>query len=332
MARRAHAARVPYDDDGSEQYRAFRRAISNVLSTELALSTFAQIVDGLPTADIAFDRHMHGLDSDHPVDKHEELCPGVMERTREIRDQFDPSILVFDPVLIKAYRRAMPGSRVFKVLLLELVAVFVHQLAVLLFNLNICMHTGGPEEVKRVTQYEEPPLAPGLAAFTPEATIFNHHAYLHDDIYPDGPADMAGHWAEDRVLGGVTVFDRPAAERSPDDPPNAWFNSSRRKVIFGYYQLLDHQQDALVDFFLAEDPTSTNTVRLDFWDAILHRFVCRDPWECKPLRPQNTLDYPEYQAVRDAVLARFGDGAGSGGFPTPRERIARAYGPGNGTV
>lgn len=99
MAHRAHAARVPYDDDGSEQHRAFRRAISNVLSTELALSTFAQIVDGLPMADTAYNRRMHGLDPDHPVDKHEELCPGVMERTREIRDQFDPSILLFNPAV-----------------------------------------------------------------------------------------------------------------------------------------------------------------------------------------------------------------------------------------
>lgn len=66
----------------------------------------------------------------------------------------------------------MPGSQAFKVRLLELVAVSVHQLAVRLFKLEIWMHTGGPEEVERVTQYEEPPLAPGLTVCTPEATIF----------------------------------------------------------------------------------------------------------------------------------------------------------------
>ncbi|KAK3899210.1 hypothetical protein C8A05DRAFT_46661 [Staphylotrichum tortipilum] len=319
MARRAHVARVPYDDDESEQYRTFRRAISNVLSTELALSTFAQIVDGLPTADIAFDRRFHGLDNDHPVDEHEELCPGVMEWTREIRDQFNPSILMFDPTLIKAYRRAIPGSRVFKVRFLELVAVSVHQLAALLFNLGVYMHTGGPEDVERVTQYQGPPLAPGLAVCIPEVTLFNHHGYLDDDIYPEGAADVAGYWAED------------PEERAPIDPPNAWFNSSRRMVTNRYYQLLDHLQDAMVDFFLAEDPArvpcplpvlgdKSNGVRVDFWDAILHRFICRDPWECKPpseatvefwaRRPQNELDYPEHRAVLDAVTARFGDGLG----------------------
>ena len=243
----------------------------------------------------------------------------------------------------------MPGSQAFKVRLLELVAVSMHQLAVHLFKLEICMHTGGPEEVERVTQYEEPPLAPGLTVCTPEATIFNHHAYLHNDIYPDGAADMAGYWAEDRVLGGVTVFDRPAEERSPDNPPNVWFNSSRRKVTFRYYQLLDYQQDSLIDFFIAEDPArvpcplpvlgnKTNRVRLDFWDAILHRFVCRDPWGCKPpaeetiyfwmRRPQNPTDYPEQDDLRNAILARFGDGSGM--TPDGTKVGSDVEGPGEG--
>jgi len=100
LAREARAARVPYKDDGSSHHQIFRRAVSNVLSTELALFTFAQIVDGLPTADVAYDRRFPGLDGViHPIEEHPDLCPGVMERTREIRDQFDPSILVFDPTV-----------------------------------------------------------------------------------------------------------------------------------------------------------------------------------------------------------------------------------------
>ena len=60
-----------------EHYAIFTRALKNVLATELALFTFAQIIDGLPIADVGFDRRGHGLSGDHPLDEHEELWPGL---------------------------------------------------------------------------------------------------------------------------------------------------------------------------------------------------------------------------------------------------------------
>ncbi len=63
--------------------------LSAMSSPQTSLSsTFAQIVDGLPIADVAYQRRFHGLDNDHPIEDHAELCGGVMERTREIRTQF----------------------------------------------------------------------------------------------------------------------------------------------------------------------------------------------------------------------------------------------------
>ena len=50
--------------------RVFVRALNNVLATELAVFTFAQIIDGLPTADVGFDRRDHGLRGNHPLDSH----------------------------------------------------------------------------------------------------------------------------------------------------------------------------------------------------------------------------------------------------------------------
>ena len=98
LVSQAHAARVPYHDDGSEHRKVFCRAVKNVLSTELALFTFAQIIDGLPTANVAWDRRSPGIFGDeHPIDGHPELCPGVVERAQEIRDQVDLSIMIFDP-------------------------------------------------------------------------------------------------------------------------------------------------------------------------------------------------------------------------------------------
>jgi hypothetical protein len=75
----------------------FCRAISNLLSTELVLFTFAQIIDGLPTADVAWDRRYPDLHGEHPIEQHEDICPGVLDRARQFRRDFDPSILSFDP-------------------------------------------------------------------------------------------------------------------------------------------------------------------------------------------------------------------------------------------
>ncbi|KAK3899810.1 hypothetical protein C8A05DRAFT_46220 [Staphylotrichum tortipilum] len=318
LARDAQTARVPYTDDGSMHHQTFRRAVSNVLSTELALFTFAQIIDGLPTADVAYDRRFPGLDGVvHPIEEHPNLCPGVMERTREIRDRFDRSILLFDLTVIRAYRRAVPGSQRFNIRFMELVAVSMHQLGTLLFNLEECMHKGGPQDIERITQYLEPPSSPG--GF--------HHGYLADDIYPEGVADVVGYWTEDRILGGVTVFDRQAEQRTPKEPPNTWFYGCRENVTYRYFQLQDQQQQAMVDFFLADDPgqapcplpiigDKNNRVRVDFWKALTERFICRDVWERKPptnetirfweRRPQNEFDYPEHRTLLEAVNTRLG--------------------------
>lgn len=79
-------------------------------STELALFTFVQIVDGLPTADIAWDRRYPGIDvDDHPIERYPELCPGVLDRTREIRDGVDLSSLLFDTKVSVTSRRLKPG-------------------------------------------------------------------------------------------------------------------------------------------------------------------------------------------------------------------------------
>jgi hypothetical protein len=97
LARHAKASRIPFDNDGSEHHKAFSRAISNVLSTELALFTFAQIIDGLPTADVSWDRRYSHLVGIHPIEQHEDICPGVLDRARRFREDFDPCILSFDP-------------------------------------------------------------------------------------------------------------------------------------------------------------------------------------------------------------------------------------------
>lgn len=73
------------------------RALHNVLSTDIAEVTYAQILDGVPLAEVANDRYSpHFVDLRHPVQRHTSLCPGVIEQTKAFRSSFDPGILEFD--------------------------------------------------------------------------------------------------------------------------------------------------------------------------------------------------------------------------------------------
>jgi hypothetical protein len=210
----------------------------------------------------------------------------------------------------------------------------MHQLGALLFKLDACMHQGGRQDVERVDQYQEPPLEPGLYVPRPRVTLFSHHGYLAHDVYPEGVADVVGYWAEDRILGGVAVFDRAAEERAPQEPPNVYFNACREHVTYRYFQLRDEQQQAMVDFLLAEDASRAqsplpiigdlnNRVRVDAHKAILHRRIYRDIWERVPptpeqasfldRRPQNGFDYPEHRDLLKSVNRTLGI------QPPPRE-------------
>ena len=96
-ARADHKARIPIDKLDAAHRDVLIRAINNVLATELAIFTYAQIIDGLPIADVAWDRRSPGLWGDHPLDGYEELCPGALDKAREVCPQWDPAMLAFNP-------------------------------------------------------------------------------------------------------------------------------------------------------------------------------------------------------------------------------------------
>jgi hypothetical protein len=98
IARNSHDHRVPFDAINSDYHRrVLDKAIRNVLSTELAIFTYAQIIDGLPIADVAWDRRLPGIMGEHVIDEHEILCPGALEKAQECFENWQPSTLMFDP-------------------------------------------------------------------------------------------------------------------------------------------------------------------------------------------------------------------------------------------
>ena len=88
--------RLTIEDLDIEHRGTLDRAIKNLLSTDLALTTYAQVLDGLPLSDVAWDRTSHKLHPQHPINSHDELCPGVLESARSLRDDFDVCSLHFD--------------------------------------------------------------------------------------------------------------------------------------------------------------------------------------------------------------------------------------------
>jgi hypothetical protein len=86
--------------DGPHQ-QAVRLAVSNILKTEIAETTYAQIVDGLPLVDVVSD--VYGGDwlfDDHPICAHTELSAGILETTRKFRTSFDLGTLSFDSTVL----------------------------------------------------------------------------------------------------------------------------------------------------------------------------------------------------------------------------------------
>jgi hypothetical protein len=166
------------------------------------------------------------------------------------------------------------------------------------------------------------------ARIEPHATLFVQTHFLAHEKYPDGIADMVGYWAEDRIIGGVLLFDRSQAWSDDENPePNAYIHPNRDKVTFRICQLLDDQQSRLLDFLTSEDgpattetqdgplpmlPNLTNRVRVDQIDAIPVHQIYRDLWErVDPPEPRSVsqsirrcdrrieLDYPEMESYEE---------------------------------
>lgn len=81
---------------GLEHQDALTRAINNILNTDIAETTLAQIVDGLPLADVAQDSKSPHPPKGHPVYAHTELCAGVIEKTHELRQALNFGHLTFE--------------------------------------------------------------------------------------------------------------------------------------------------------------------------------------------------------------------------------------------
>jgi hypothetical protein len=84
----------------AEHYEALSRALRNVLHTDLALDTYAQMIDGLPTERTARVEYSICQDARHVISQHQQICPGAEDKAIEFRDGFSVDDLEFSSEVI----------------------------------------------------------------------------------------------------------------------------------------------------------------------------------------------------------------------------------------
>ncbi|RSL66083.1 hypothetical protein CEP54_003933 [Fusarium duplospermum] len=271
----------------------FRRALRNILSTDVAEHTYAQILDGLPTEKSHLEGYVR-LES-HPVFLlgHKEICEGFLDKAREFRDRFDPSELVFKEDLLSAFRDTVPGSNEFNLRLIELVVVACHQIGAYLFELDDGAHkdiydTWMKQQLMESVLQSRPGKHRSMYSIPPAA--FFHPSYIYPDQYPRGVADVAGYWAEGKIFGGVVVFDRGETEQ---ECKAMWIHGSLFRGPRTLYPPTQDQFDSLVKFLLScpgEDApcplpihgTPENRPRWHPYHAIAKYHIFRDKYERQP--------------------------------------------------
>ncbi|KAK2809035.1 hypothetical protein FQN50_004088 [Emmonsiellopsis sp. PD_5] len=227
-------SQISASDLAPEHLAAVEQAVSNVLATELALETFAQVVDGIPTRDAYFDYY---LPTPRP-EYSQNLKPSnkASQILQAFHAGFSVGTLTFPSHAAQAYQNAPLWSEDFKLRLMELVAVACHNIAVELY----IKADGGIR--KPAPLPPKPRSHPLLQPPQPNITELFHDAYEDYDQYPNGIADIVGYWAEYRLFGGVVLFDRG---ESGLECKSAFIHPIKGRRI---YQLSDLQLEAFSSF------------------------------------------------------------------------------------
>ncbi|KAF5988007.1 hypothetical protein FBULB1_1648 [Fusarium bulbicola] len=281
-------------------------AIARILDTDIAEVTYAQIIDGLPLGEVAFESRGGIPHQDHPINHyHDELCAGVLDKAREFCSRFDP-------LLLFAYQAASPGSRSFNTRLIEIISIAVHQIAIILFSLEEGLHKNDG-----VIEWAPPKSDKTWWAHCPdghEPTMFFHPWYLSYQRYPNGVADMVGYWAESRILGGVVLFDRSGVDQDA-----VYIHPDREDVTYRICRLTSEQKLQLLKFLTVEEPGQNplpilpdekNDFRIDPEESPEETGIYRDIWDRSELREDaydqrlrdvwNKVDYLTHSDKGDA--------------------------------
>ncbi|EWZ96026.1 hypothetical protein FOCG_06090 [Fusarium oxysporum f. sp. radicis-lycopersici 26381] len=184
---------VPLDQLEGVHFELLSRAVRNVLDTGIALITYAQIIDGLPVTDVAWDQHSSKYDPSHPINSHKELFPGALEKAKVFRTNFAMADVKIDLEKLNRYQETKPPSRSFYLRLIEVTVCALHQIGVRLSqqeNFHDPAATAG-HDVESTTNWER--LLDHLCRVTPWPTMFIATQFTAHNRYPNGIDDIVGY-------------------------------------------------------------------------------------------------------------------------------------------
>ncbi|KAK7702580.1 hypothetical protein SLS64_009543 [Diaporthe eres] len=264
-------AKIPLEHLDAEHFQPFRQALSNMLSTPVAESTYAQIIDGMPLS-----------------------------------------------ATVQAYQNTPPGSVAWKLRLLELLTVAIHDIAATLWSLDDGVHKHAELEAWLTSRLESGPLDENERANLPPHTWFWHYDYEDHKQYPKGVADVVGYWAETQIFGGVVLFDRGES----DEECNGVYLHSANISMYGYTIAppTEDQFNDLIGFLLSPSPdtaqsplpiaiTTANKWRWDPWDAMGTYHIFRDRYERKLpprhlYRRKHNVKFNDWPELADISILR----------------------------
>lgn len=88
----------------NEHLQSYTTAVIRILNTDVAESTYSEIIDGYPTLNSYLEFNWRPLDDTLPLQHHTELCEGSVDKFRALRSSFDPLTLTFEPQVSTALK------------------------------------------------------------------------------------------------------------------------------------------------------------------------------------------------------------------------------------
>ncbi|KAI3393264.1 hypothetical protein diail_4523 [Diaporthe ilicicola] len=267
-----------------QHLQPLRRALTNCLATSAAEYTYAQILDGRPTALVYCGEHH--IEDDWPMRQHEEICPGFLDKAKAFRLDFDVLSLKFEAKTLQAYQDAKCHSVAWKLRLIELVVVACHDIAIFLYKMDEGAHKHAEHEAWLKEQKKKYPNKRSTARkLLPPASLFWHGAFRSHRRYPNGLAELAGYWAENQIFGGVVLFDRG---ESGEECNGMYIHNPVRFHTIA--PPTDEQFNQLVEFLLSPNPdhshcpipikvTPNNRWRWDPYPAMVYHNIFRNRYE-----------------------------------------------------
>ena len=205
----------------TDKFQQLESTLASILASPAAQDTYAQLIDGRPTwqsyvRDPGFPDEFiivsdHPNSSDEAKQQYEEIRAGLTLHAIKVdinvqlpRNLVETLVRMLTTLqLVQNYQNAPLNTREHDLRLLEVTAVSINALAGIIY---LAYH---PEtELKPPKPSIDQDFNYSFHHSKRRHVDFYHTAYEAYERYPFGLLNVVGYWAEDKLFGGVLLFDR----------------------------------------------------------------------------------------------------------------------------